>query len=1324
MLTPDELKILAEKLAVDTATVEEIENICQAFEVNDRSIILQFAQTINNVNQVKDSQFGNIISQGADVESIKQFLQEKLKTLRIVNALNLDNEWFANQLNDAAKTAEPRYTPELTVDVPISITFEALGRTPQWQTTVQNLITKVSDAIKQWSHGISKSSPDPATPEFPVPSRESAESLTKTLSEIRNYLNHFLITEHEVTLINNLKNLVNQAFELAEECLSTAIEDVEEKHGKGMAESAGFRQFMAEYQLSFPAQHIDSARDVIKVLEELRNWLNEPTAILPMSVGMLLVGSAGIGKTHAICDIALDRQKRGLRSIVLLGEQFTQGDLWQQIRQILGISAAISRDELLAALNAISQSTNYLLIIFIDALNETRPRDTWYTNLASLIEQISRYPWLRLCISCRSTYLEDVIAPNINLPIVEHKGFEGVEFDACFDFFRFYELEPPSMPLMQPEFFNPLFLRLVCESLKDAGVRILPDGMLGISEVIQYLLDSKNKKLARILDYYPKEKCLQKALNSLVSAMSAIETTWLPWEQAKELVDLIKPSVQRSSSLFDQMIREGIISEDRVVTSSQKNPQDVIRFSFERFADQLLAEKYLEEISEDSLHLAFASGGLLNFSVVDEAALRKNHGLLEALAIQIPEKYGVELTEVVSFASYPTEITLIVIESLTWRAITSFTETTALIVEQALHHKQTFASTMEALFALSTRTGHPLNSVWFHNFFASISMPVRDAALCPYFYGTYGKLKGVDRLLRWALKANLGSVSDETAELWVIQLSWLCVASDRRVRDYATKAMVRIMEDHPLQWPFIIRRFSQIDDEYVIERCLAAAYGSLIIANNNHAIKAASVTVYEIFFSNKNPPQNAIVRDYARLILELANHRNQLPDDIKPEQFRPPYESEWPLNYPEKNWIEKYSDSSKELPKLYDSCMEDDFAVYTVTSALDKYKHIQINQAQSWIFKHILDMGYTSDLFARFDGHILYKFGGGRAKPSWAERIGKKYQWIALYRLIARASDHLEIKRSQWDSPPSIPELQALDERNIDPTVLLPKTQTTKCNSWWIPVKYDLKQDTNLSDAEWLDSNDFPNSSAMLTVVNPNNGKNWLILESYPEWNSKQKNQDFEDGYPYRMCWMQIRSYLVPKNEAENGWTWLCEQHFMGGWMPEGHSLSQGFLGEYPWGIPFIQYFEQYGSARIRDSEIPFSTVPTANSILFERDFDAYQEDSFSVLVPATIFFESDDLQWDSISGYKSISGNLCFNDPSILEPGNSTLLVDKEYIEEFMKKNDLALIWTVLAEKHCVEGFASRSNLGITEYSQVHLLINGEIKSSEGIINRVIPSS
>ncbi|MHC5779509.1 hypothetical protein, partial [Nostoc sp.] len=117
MLTPDELKILAEKLAVDTATVEELENICQAFEGNDRSIILQFAQTINNVNQVKDSQFGNIISQGANVESIKQLLQEKLKTLRIVNALNLDNEWFANQLNDAAKTAEPRYTPELTVDV-------------------------------------------------------------------------------------------------------------------------------------------------------------------------------------------------------------------------------------------------------------------------------------------------------------------------------------------------------------------------------------------------------------------------------------------------------------------------------------------------------------------------------------------------------------------------------------------------------------------------------------------------------------------------------------------------------------------------------------------------------------------------------------------------------------------------------------------------------------------------------------------------------------------------------------------------------------------------------------------------------------------------------------------------------------------------------------------------------------------------------------------------------------------------------------------------------------------------------------------------------
>jgi len=1319
----DELDNTLERLVKCKQTEADIVNLCQVLRdivsgvaSDQQQVVIQLGKYNVNIGEGKELQIGDRIyaelNDGA-IQALIAAIRETWRSPTLQEGIRLDKEWFSKHLQDAAKAAEPRYTPQLTIDVPVAGAFESLGRTARWQSSVRELIKKVSNSAKSWSRGLKTSQSDPALSSFPAEGREPAEQLLAKLSQVQDGLGHLLGKQPQSSSIAEIANGVTETLDLAKDCLTIALEDLEAQHGKGKADSAGFRQFMAEYQLSFPAQHVDSAREIIKVLEELDQWLQKPQAYLSVASAMLLLGPAGIGKTHSICDIALDRHQRELRSLVFLGEQFTAGEPWVQIRQLLGISATLSRDDLLETLNRIGAGTGYPLIIFIDAVNETRPRDVWYTRLATVIEQVSRYPWLRLCVSCRSTYVEDAIAPNVQIPQVEHTGFAGVEFDACFEFFRFYGLEPPSMPLMQPEFLNPLFLRLVCESLRDAGVTRLPEGMVGISEVVRYLLNSKNTKLARTLDYHPREQIVQKALGLLIGTMAERQTDQLSWEEAKDLVDSVRPSSQRSTSLFDHMIREGLLREDR----------DIIRISFERLGEHLLAEQYLANITEEALVDAFASEGFLHFVVANPRSLRQYRGLLEAFAIQIPERYGLELTEVVTSSTFTSELTLPVVESLVWRSSDSLRQQTDEILREALTQGHTFASAMEALFALGTRDGNPFNSLWFHAFFASIPMPDRDAALCPYLYRTYGQLKGLDRLLRWALKADLGAVSDKTAELWVTQLCWFCAASDRRVRDYATKAMVRIMEDHPLVCSPVIERFSGVDDEYVIERCLAAAYGSLIRANNNAAIRASAITIYQTFFEHNLLPKNTMVRDYARLILEFANHRSELPGHISPEQFRPPYKSDWLLEWPDEAFVERYKDSNQELPKLYWSCMEDDFAVYTVRSALREYEDLQLPQALRWIFKHVLDMGYTADRFANFDSHILYQYGGGRAKPSWAERIGKKYQWIALYRLMAHVAAHLEKRRSRWDPPPpTIPELQAPEERNIDPTVLFQQTQTCRNQSWWAPIGCDFKVASGMSDGDWLDLLDFPDSSEMLLVENPHDGKEWVVLEIYPEWDSKVESSSEEDS-PYRTCWMQIRSYLIQQTDQEKCWSWLCQQNFMGRWMPEGHNIYRGFLGEYPWGIPFTQFFEMHGAEQAETSKLPYQIIPTVNTLGFEGNFDAYQSENFSILVPGEIFFSLDsNLFWNSISGYQSESNHLCFNTPSTIESGPSALLVDKSYLISFLQKHNLSIIWTVLAQMYCVEGFLSSSKAGSAEYSRAHMLVDGEIRSSASITNRFKP--
>ena len=54
---------------------------------------------------------------------------------------------------------------------------------------------------------------------------------------------------------------------------------------------------------------------------------------------------------------------------------------------------------------------------------------------------------------------------------VHHPGFEDQEFDAQLEFFRYYDLPPLHVPLLSVEFSRPLFLRLMCEGIKDLSKR-------------------------------------------------------------------------------------------------------------------------------------------------------------------------------------------------------------------------------------------------------------------------------------------------------------------------------------------------------------------------------------------------------------------------------------------------------------------------------------------------------------------------------------------------------------------------------------------------------------------------------------------------------------------------------------------------------------------------------------------------------------------------------------------------------------------------------------------------------------------------------------
>lgn len=1213
---------------------------------------------------------------------------------------SLPSDFFQRQVATAAQAAEPRYSPELNVQTPLLADLESFGRTPAWQQRMRQQERELRELRKRWERrsGSEPLSGDPA--DFPEGASGSGDEVAVRLETITEALESIASGEGGGSL-DALRVQVDHALTGIREILPSLVEALEAKHGPGSAASVAFRQFQAEYQVSFPARHVDAARDIEKALDRLATWIRSDSARLPFSSVMLVTGDAGVGKTHAICDAALQRVGDGKPSVVLFGTQFSHvaGEPWQRIGSLLGIGTT-DRDELIALLGIAGEIAEAPCILFIDGVNETEPRSFWRDFLVSLTADVGRTPWLRLCLTCRSSYVRETIPPTLNMPTVRHAGFAGVEYEACFAFFRHYGLDAPSMPLMAPEFSHPLFLRIVCESLHDEGKTTLPAGMLGLREAARFLVEAKNNKLAEVLDYDAREQRVQKALSAFVRTSAEARTRLLPWDVARAAVDGPAPGGTRSRSLFDQLVREGLLREDRYEDADGEH--DVVGIAFERLGDLFLGDALVPGSTD--VNDAFAPEGNVTAAL---AGSDTRIGLLEALAVILPERFGRELTEVLPGL----DARRAMIRSLIWRTPESVTAQTMAAVEDALASSELYRDAMEALFALATRTDQPLNAEWFDALVADMPLPVRDGWLAQYLHATYEDRAGVHKLLSWAVDRDLSAVSPATARHWIATLAWFCVAADRRVRDEATIGMVRLMERAPDAIAAAVHQFATVNDDYVVERVLAAAYGALLRLQQTDVTREVAAAVLERVFSSV--PANVLIRDYARSILELALHTGVLDQRVNPRTFRPPYDSAWPLVWPSADEIAPYKDSYQRLPKLYRSCFDDDFERYTVRSALRNYNHgVDEGAVLRWIFFHVLELGYETRQIVNFDRYMVATFGPGRARPSWAERIGKKYQWVAFYRVLGHIKDHVKKKRARWDPPPpKIPRLQALSQRNIDPSVTIRASAPDAEQAWWAPVVYDLAKHRGQTDAAWLDMVDFPHPAPALAVADPATGRRYYVLQAYLDWTEASNND--EQIYPYRHVYMQVRSYVVPKRFAAKTWRWLHGQNFMGRWMPEGSDLHGGFLGEYPFALPFRGAFsdERHDSR----SQLPGPMYPTVYTVSCEHGFDAFQS-GMSVFVPSPRLLNGG-VRWNGLDGYES-SGRALF-DPSIRSAGPQAFLADVEYIDALLRSRALSLMWTALSEKQAITGNGP-NHLGYTEASHIARLQGGRIEIPLPVTKRV----
>src|SRR5262249_48022396 len=101
--------------------------------------------------------------------------------------------------------------------------------------------------------------------------------------------------------------------------------------------------------------------------------IDELTRLGPGAVQgrLLLVGPAGAGKTHALCDAALAHLESGGPALLYLGHKLQPVNILEQLARQSGRSFS-STDEFLGALDAAAEVSGSRAVVVIDAINEAR----------------------------------------------------------------------------------------------------------------------------------------------------------------------------------------------------------------------------------------------------------------------------------------------------------------------------------------------------------------------------------------------------------------------------------------------------------------------------------------------------------------------------------------------------------------------------------------------------------------------------------------------------------------------------------------------------------------------------------------------------------------------------------------------------------------------------------------------------------------------------------------------------------------------------------------------------------------------------------------
>lgn len=848
----------------------------------------------------------------------------------------LDQQSLEKRLNQTIKAAGKRY--DTTVNLRVQSMFDhlhALNRDPKYITDILRIVYK----IKRKNHLDRIIGTNPKNKAELIQIKKDLEAITERLFTLKTLGKDQNINWSR--LLSRLDGLGSKIFTQYAEF--QRIED-EKKKNPTPNETYYANDFWVLYR---------EVSDLSYFLrDKKRSLFNKPR--------LLLKGEAGIGKTHLLCDYAKERLQEKKPTIILLAHELLgvegKSDPVSRMATLLGFESGKS---FLKALESLAFNSEERVSIIIDAINEA---DELKWNDLSPLYSIKG---VSLVISLRTGY-EFLVKDTSKYIDIEHSGFAEMEWEAVPVFFSQYGLEIPEIPIIDPEFKNPLFLSIFCTAYSNEKKSPRGKGATDAferyvehqSKVVLEQLGLKNQKDDYLWWRVIKEMGIWMGKNG---KDRVLRSKLLQIIQADPLL------APHSAQVVLLMERHGLLIKFPHYVNGKRRGYSY-KFTYNRFSDHLIVRSVLTQNGIEKQGASEKAKAFFeNNPFLSNTIQQWNEGLLEALAVQIPERCkGDELVWLVPEKYRDLDIMKSsFIEGLKWRDVSSINKKTGELKfinsEQVLEYMNTrftgskddMHTVIDVMLDVCAIPGHPFNADRLHSNLKRYKLGKRDAWWQDFLIShTSESGNAISRLHSWSFSELSNKASDQSVLLASIALSWTLASTDSKLRDTSTRAMIAILQNHQAGLHSLMAKyFENCDDPYITERLFAVAYGVFSLNPSDKTnFKLVAEYIYKSHFLNEQRTPHALIDDYAKGILELylRHYRNDI--GIKTKKITPPFKYyRYPKHIPTLATLKrKYRGEDSNYYSVWGSLMYGegealaDFGNYTLGAALRSFSNIPL----------------------------------------------------------------------------------------------------------------------------------------------------------------------------------------------------------------------------------------------------------------------------------------------------------------------------------------------------------------------------------------------